>query len=125
MAEIYALTFKNTGEILTPDNFEKYWKNYGSGGSGLRGWRPPKKMYYTEGHAKSGFSHIPDQLKPHINITKFVPDGVVVDGDVLFKKQLEAKKEKEEKDKIRALERRKERAQEEFERAKQELKNFS
>ena len=85
MKEVFAIVFKDTGEILTPKVFDKYWPNYGS--SGLCGWRPPKKIYYTLGTARSGFSHIPDKIKPKLAIATFGFVKLIEDGAELYKKQ--------------------------------------
>ena len=92
--ELYVLVFKETGIILTPDSFHEYWKNYGSSGGNLYGWRPPKKIYYTLGMAKRGFSYIPDDLKPKITISKFIRGEDVIDGQELKDIQVELKKKK-------------------------------
>lgn len=59
------------GVILTPDSFVEYWKNYGANGSGLHGWRPPKKIYYTLGHAKNGLRFVPEQIRDKVQIHVF------------------------------------------------------
>jgi hypothetical protein len=65
------------GNILTPDTFTKYWENYGSTGSVLYGWRPPKKVYYTMGAARNGLRHVPEQIRAKVEIHKFVSAGKV------------------------------------------------
>ena len=57
------------GHILTPDSFKEYWKSYGH--SQLYGWRPPKKIYYTLGHAKNGLRHVPIQIRDKVEIHVF------------------------------------------------------
>ena len=98
---LYALIFKDSGEILTPDSFKEHWPNYG--GSWLQGWRPPKKVYYKIGHAKSGFSHIPDQIKPSIAIAEFTVSKIIEDGKNLVDKQKKSAKIKEIKQQISNL----------------------
>jgi hypothetical protein len=71
--EIYALILD--GGILTPDTFKEYWKNYG--GNELYGWRPPKKIYYTLGHAKAGLHWVPEKLRDKVEIHRFVDSGKV------------------------------------------------
>ena len=95
MSKLYVLTFKDTNEILTPASFKAHWPNYGSIGSNLQGWRPPKKIYYTLGTAKSGFSHIPDKIKPYIAISEFVWAKDVIDGAKLKDEQKVRKAKKE------------------------------
>lgn len=85
MKEVFAIVFKDTNEILTPDTFKKYWPGYGS--NNLYGWRPPKKIYYTIGTARSGFSHIPDKIKPKLAIATFGFVKLIEDGAELYKKQ--------------------------------------
>jgi hypothetical protein len=83
------------GFVLTPDSFSRYWKNYGSGGSGLYGWRPPKKIYYTEGQAKAGLAHIPEAIKDKVEIHKFVSAGKSCDTATVLQKARENKAKKE------------------------------
>ena len=83
MVELYALVIKETQEIVDAHTFSKYWKNYGEVGSTLSGWRPPKKIYTRLRDAKSGFSHIPQQLKPLVEIAVFTKSGVAIDGKIL------------------------------------------
>jgi hypothetical protein len=85
MKTLYALIFKESGEIVTPESFKKYWKNYGDADGWLQGWRPPKKVYYTVGHAKSGFAHIPSEIKPLVSIAEFSFSKILDDGDSLIK----------------------------------------
>jgi len=74
--ELFALVLD--GNILTPDSFKEYWKNYGNQSySGLYGWRPPKKIYYTLGHAKAGRHHVPIQIRDRVEIHRFVSVGKV------------------------------------------------
>ena len=98
---LYALVFKESGEILTPDSFKQHWPNYG--GNWLQGWRPPKKVYYKIGHAKTGFSHIPDAIKPSIAIAEFSVSKIVQDGEELLAKQKKAAAIKEIKSSISIL----------------------
>ena len=90
--KLYAINFKDSGEILTPESFTKYWPNYGS--SGLHGWRIPKKIYVKLGQAKAGFAHIPDELKPMLEISEFAKAESLVDGAELMDKQKELKAKK-------------------------------
>ena len=122
MKELYAIIFKDTGEILTPDSFKEYWKNYGS--NSLQGWNPPKKIYYTLGRARSGFAHIPDELKEKTAIANFVFSEIIEDGAELKEKQYQARKKKEEKQEERNLVWKKARAEAEFKRAQEELDKF-
>lgn len=122
--ELYVLVFKETGEILTPDSFTKYWKNYGSVGHSLSGWRAPKKIYYTLGTAKTGFNYIPDQLKDQIEITIFTKSSVVVDGANLKVSQKEVREKREKGDKIRQEKWKMEEAEESFKRAEANLKKL-
>jgi hypothetical protein len=73
--DLYVLVLD--GFILTPDTFLQYWKNYGSIGSNLQGWRPPKKIYYTLGYAKSGLKRVPKEIRDKVEIHKFVSTGKV------------------------------------------------
>ncbi len=63
------------GVILTPDSFQEYWKNYGTTGSSLYGWRPPKKIYYTLGHARNGLRFVPEQIRDKVQIHVFESAG--------------------------------------------------
>lgn len=92
---LFAITFKETGEILTPDSFKEHWPKYGSSsGAGLYGWRPPKKIYYNFGQAKRGFSFVPEALKPQLEISVFERVRALEDGEVLAKQQIEAKQKR-------------------------------
>lgn len=105
MNQLYVITFKDTKEMITPDSIKQYWKNYGSAaGSGLYGWRPAKKVYFTLGQAKRGFSFIPDQLKPQCEISMYAYSESVVDGEDLQIKQAASKKKRETEAMIRGLE---------------------
>lgn len=97
MKELYAIIWKESKEILTPESFKKYWPNYGGASSYLSGWRPPKKIYFKLGQAKSGFAHVPDAAKPFLEIAKFTLDSVVEDGKVLKEKQKQSKDKKKTK----------------------------
>jgi len=120
--ELFALTFKNSGEILTPDSFKKYWKGYG--GNCLQGWKPPKKIYYTLGTAKSGFGHIPEQIKPLIQISKFVRGESVIDGAGLQAEQKIKRDKKEELRKARQAKYDLERAERNLKEAKEKLESL-
>jgi len=75
---LYALHFE--GEQLNSNSFKKYWKNYGSTGSALQGWRPPKKIYSKLGHAKTGICHVPAEIRPKVEIVEYRPVRVVQVG---------------------------------------------
>jgi hypothetical protein len=93
MKELYVLVFKESGDILTPDSFKKYWPSYGS--NWLSGWRPAKKVYYTLGKAKQGFNFTPDAIQDSLAIAKFAQVEILVDGVELKEKQKVAKEKKE------------------------------
>lgn len=122
--ELYVLVFKETGEIVTPDSFKKYWKNYGSVGNSLGGWRPPKKIYYTLGTAKSGFNYIPEQIKSQIGIALFAQQSIVVDGIELADKQKMAAEKRRKEDEIRRNQYCLEQAKLKLEEAQNELKRL-
>jgi hypothetical protein len=113
---IYAINFKESGEVLTPESFKKYWPKYGS--NMLQGWRAPKKIYYKLGQAKTGFSHIPDQLKPHLEISEFAKVKSVIDGGDLMVTQKENKAIKDEKRRALIAKWQLERAKSDYEKAK-------
>jgi hypothetical protein len=117
--ELFALTFKNSGEILTPDSYKKHWKNYGS--NDLTGWHPPKKIYYTLGTAKAGFGHIPEQIKPLVEISKFVRGESVIDGVGLQAEQKTKRDKKEELRKARQAKYDLERAERNLKEAREKL----
>ena len=74
--ELYVLVLD--GKILTPDTFKEHWKNYGQAeGSGLYGWRPPKKIYYTAGHAKNGLRFVPEAIRSKVEIHVFKSTGAI------------------------------------------------
>jgi hypothetical protein len=117
--ELYALVLKDTKEILTPDSFKKYWKNYGS--NQLHGWRPAKKIYYTLGTAKAGFNHIPESIKPQVSIAIFSFDRFEYDGSLLVEHQRVKKEKKEAERKERWAKQDLERAERELRQAKEKL----
>lgn len=121
MKELFVIVWKESKEILTPDTFKKYWPSYGAGGSGLHGWRPPKKVYYKPGLARTGFSHIPDAIKPFVEIAKFTFESVKEDGATLAVKQKEARAKKEAAREKAAAEYRMRAAEENLKRAQQEV----
>lgn len=100
MNSIYAIVFKDTKQILTPDSFKEYWKNYG--GNNLYGWRAPKKLYFTIGRAKSGFAHIPEALKLEVEIARFDFAETVEDGEKLQEKQQKVREKREDERQTRA-----------------------
>jgi hypothetical protein len=122
MTTLYALVIKETKEILDPIVFKKYWKNYGT--NQLYGWSKPKKIYTKLGHAKTGFSHVPEQLKPHIAIASFAFDQFIIDGDVLQEEQIKRKEEKRQKSKERWEKRQLADAEARVKRAQEELEKL-
>lgn len=77
--ELYVLMLD--GKILTPDTFKEYWKNYGGSYSAqLYGWRPPKKIYYTLGHAQNGLRHVPKEIQEKVEITIFKLSEIIQKG---------------------------------------------
>lgn len=75
--ELYVLMLGDY--ILTPDTFKEYWGNYGNSASGLYGWRPPKKVYYTLGQAKCGLHYVPAAIQHKVKIHKFASVSVFND----------------------------------------------
>lgn len=73
--ELYVLMLGDY--ILTPDTFKEYWEGYGSGATGLYGWRPPKKIYYTLGQARRGKRYVPKEIAKCVKIHKFLSAGEV------------------------------------------------
>ena len=88
--KLYVIVHSDSNEVLTPDTFKKYWPNYDS--NSLQGWRPAKKIYYTPGHAKSGFNFIPEAIKKSCKIAVFTYEEDVIDGEELKKEAAERKK---------------------------------
>lgn len=121
--ELFVLVIKETSEILTPDSFTKYWKGYGK--SDMYGWRPPKKIYYTLGGAKSGFNYIPDEIKPKITISKFVRGEDIISGSDLMNKQESDKKKRKQKEDKRIAEYRLRMAIEDVKNAQDKLKQLT
>lgn len=122
MTEIYAIVFKDTNEIVTPDSFCEYWERYGL--NDLQGWGPPKKLYYTLGRAKSGFSHMPSEIKEKTAIARFVFGEIVEDGAELKEKQDRARLKKEEAKEKEQAKYRLERAERDFKKAQEELERL-
>lgn len=105
MSKLYVITFKESKEMITPDSIKKFWKNYGSArSSGLYGWKPPKKVYFTLGQARRGFAFIPDELKPQCEISIFAFSESVQDGEDLQATQAAAKAKREKEQEIKSLE---------------------
>ena len=75
---IYAIVFKDTGELITPRVIREHWPHYGD--NSLYGWRPPKKIYDTIGRAKAGFAHLPEKVKDLLSIMEFVPQREIITG---------------------------------------------
>lgn len=121
---MYAIVFKETNEILTPKSFKKFWPNYGSAQGHLYGWRPAKKFYEKIGQAKSGFAHIPDQLKPLLKIVKLGVVEDVIDGEELKEKQDISRKKKVIAQEKRRSEWKLENAKKELARAQKNLKEL-
>ncbi len=69
--ELFALHLN--GELLDPKIWKKYSQNYGT--NELYGWRPPKRIYYTRGYAKSGIRNLPKQIQADIEIVRYIPEG--------------------------------------------------
>lgn len=115
---LYAITFKD-GTILSPESFKVYWPNYGN--NSLYGWRKPKKIYTELKQAKTGFSHIPKELKLLVQISKFKFDGSVISGGDLANEQAKRKEEKTLKYKTKEAERAKKESEEKIKRMEQEL----
>lgn len=71
MNEVWAIHLD--GELLKADCWHKYSKKYGINGKNLYGWRPPKKIYYEQRHAKIAVAHLPDEIKNKVEVVKYVP----------------------------------------------------
>ncbi len=123
MNEIYAIVWKESKEVLSPQSYEKYWPSYGQ--NSLYGWRPPKKIYFKLGLAKSGFSHIPEQMKPLLEIAKFTFSETVADGNTLMQKQKITKQEKEKLRKQRHAQYELKQAQKALEQAQKNIKSLN
>ena len=123
MKSIYAIVFKDTQEILTPDSFTEYWRNYG--GNNLYGWRAPKKLYFTIGRARGGFAHIPEELKSKVAIARFDFAEVEQDGEELREKQKITRAKKEEKVKERQAKYRLECAERNLTKALEDIKKLN
>ncbi len=67
-------------EILTPQSIKKYCPGYGTY-HGHYGWKPPKKVYYTAGHARSAYTRMPDKLKEVVTVRLFQAVGDIVPMD--------------------------------------------
>jgi hypothetical protein len=119
---LYAINFIETGEILTPESFKEYWKNYG--GNSLHGWRPPKKIYYTLGRAKGGFAYIPEQLKPLLEISEFTKSKSLILGSDLMVTQKEKREAKLEEKKVRIAKAELERAENRLKQAQADLQRL-
>jgi len=71
------------------------WEN--SDGAGLQGWRPPKKIYFKEGQANCGATHLPTEILDDIELVEYVPIRVIKRystkerREYLHKKEIESK----------------------------------
>ncbi len=65
------------GEILSAESFKKYCKGYGH--NDMHGWRPPKKVYYTKGAAKSGRRYVPKEIQDKVEIHLFQSVGKITE----------------------------------------------
>ena len=125
MSELYAIVIKETKEILDADSIKEYWNNYGDASSrGLYGWIKPKKIYTKLHLAKTGFSHIPEQMKPHLAIATFTFNDFVVDGNKLKEEQKLRREDKKRKREERNAKYQLELARKEFEDAKLKLEKI-
>lgn len=91
--ELFVIHFH--GEILEPNVWRKYSKNYG--GSGLYGWRAPKKIYYKLGHARSALTHLPLEVQKDCEIVRYHPGEVIergTDSIEAYNKRQEDKKKR-------------------------------
>ena len=62
--KVYALHLD--GEIINTNIWEKYSSKYG-----VYGWKPPKRLYFKPGHAKTGRSHLPHQIRDKVEIAVY------------------------------------------------------
>lgn len=69
--EVFALHLD--GELLHPNIWDKYTEQYGN--NSLYGWRPPKKLYYKIGHAKTAIKHLPEQIRDRVTIVRYTPEN--------------------------------------------------
>lgn len=79
------IVFKDTKKMVTMEEIRNHWPGYGH--NSLHGWTPPKRVYNKISHAKTGFSNLPDMLKPHVEIAELIVGDTLVDGAVLMKDQ--------------------------------------
>jgi len=63
---IYAIHYK--GQLLGSFKWEG-----GNASSYLQGWRPPKKVYWKLGLARSGATHLPEDILDECEIVEYAP----------------------------------------------------
>ena len=63
---IYAIHYK--GQLLGSFRWEG-----GGASSYLQGWRPPKKVYWKLGLARSGATHLPENILDDCEIVEYAP----------------------------------------------------
>lgn len=63
---LYAIHYK--GQLLGSFQLEG-----GNASSYLQGWRPPKKVYWKLGLAKSGATHLPEDILDDCEIVEYAP----------------------------------------------------
>ena len=68
--EVWALHLD--GKLLDWNVWKEYSTKYGD--NGLYGWKPPKRLYYTRGHASAGRSHLPEQIRDKVEIVRYLPE---------------------------------------------------
>ena len=124
--KLYVLLIKDTQELISPQLVKQYWKTYGSASSsGLYGWRPPKKIYDSLGRAKAGFAHIPAGMKPLVEIAVFEKTESILDGSELQQEQEQKLVLRRQKKEERSLKYLVEKAQQDLEKAQQNLNQLT
>jgi len=93
----YAIVLKNTKQVLSPDTIRQNYPNYG--GNVLYGWKPPKKVYYKVGHAKSAYTLLPEKIR---SLCVIVPLGIIGEELDMGKIVREATERREKKEAAQA-----------------------
>ena len=73
--ELFALHLD--GQMLHPAVWANYSERYGKVGEWIQGWRPPKKVYHSIGHARVGIGQLPAELRGKVEIVRYTPAEVV------------------------------------------------
>lgn len=85
--ELFALHLE--GQMLHPAVWANYSAKYGNAKDWIMGWRPPKKVYHSIGHARVGLGQLPAELRGKVEIVRYIPAEVVQKASPLSDRDLQ------------------------------------